>query len=268
MPLELTRPIVFFDIESTGVDPQTDRIVELAAIKIWPDGRREEKSRRFNPLVPIPKEASAIHGIHDEDVKDEPPFYKVAGGEHGVAAFFAHCDLAGYNLISFDIPILMAELARANADLDMAEVAVVDAFRVFTSRERRDLSSALKFYCDKELRDAHSALADIRATVEVLEGQLARYDDLPRTPAGIDTDVRHPEAIDREGKLRWQNGEAALSFGKHKGRTLAYLARNEPDYLRWMIENEVAPDASQILSDALLGDLPRPPETNTADEND
>ena len=256
MDLELTRPMIFFDIESTGLDPERDRIVELAAIKIHPDGTREEKCKRFNPLVPIPEEATAVHGISDQDVKDEPPFYRVARGPNGIAAFFRGCDLGGFNIIYFDIPLLRKELERADESLDMTDVAVVDAMTVFKKREPRDLAAAARYYCNKEHVNAHAALDDVQMTVEVLQGQLAMYDDMPRTPSGIDQCNRHKDAVDRLGKLKWINHEVAVGFGMHKGRTLRYLSREEPDYIRWMIQNKVVEDATHILRDALLGHFP------------
>lgn len=253
MRLKLARPIVFFDIETTGLDVEADRIVELAAIKLRPDGSREEKHRRFNPLIPIPKEATRIHRITDDDVKDEQPFYKVARGEKGIAAYFAGCDLGGFNVIRFDIPILKKELERAGETLDLSQVAVVDVQQIFYAKEPRDLSAAVRFYCNREHENAHRALDDIKATWDVLAAQLDRYADLPDIPADLERDVRKPDIVDRLGKLRWQDGEVALSFGKHRGRTLRYLADEDPDYLRWMIENELAPDAAHLLRDALIG---------------
>ncbi|HUT76357.1 MAG TPA: 3'-5' exonuclease [Polyangia bacterium] len=253
MNLVLERPIVFFDLETTGTDPERDRIVELAAIKIRPDGTREEKCRRFNPLMPIPKEATAIHGITDEDVRDEPSFDKVAKGQKGIAAYFAGCDLGGYNVINFDIPMLQAELERVGESLDLSRIAVIDAFRIFVTREPRDLSGAVRFFLGQTHREAHTALGDIRATVEVLEAQLNRYPDLPREAPALDRSVRDPEEVDLRGKLKWVDGEIAVHFGRHKGRTLKRLARDEPDYIRWMIDNRVAPDAVHHLHDALLG---------------
>jgi DNA polymerase III subunit epsilon len=253
MDLELERPIVFFDIESTGLDTERDRIVELAAIKIHPDGTREERNRRFNPLMPIPKEATAVHGITDDDVKNEPPFYRVAGGKNGIAAFFRGCDLGGFNIIYFDIPLLKKELERADQTLDLSEVAVVDVMRIFKKREPRDLEAAVRFYLGRSHEDAHAALGDVLATVDVLIGQLERYDDLPKTPEGLDLEVRHKDAVDRLGKLRWHDGEIVLGFGTHKGRTLRYLAREEPSYIHWLIEKGVVEDGAHHLRDALLG---------------
>jgi DNA polymerase-3 subunit epsilon len=266
MRLKLNRPIIFFDVETTGLDPRSDRIVELAAVKVWPDGSREpeEKCRRFNPLVPIPKDATAVHGITDEDVKDEQPFAKYARGEGGIASFFAGCDLAGFNILGFDIPILAAELERAGEKLDLGDVSVVDAFKVFTSHEPRHLSAAVRFYCGREHEDAHTALGDVRATIDVIDAQLERYDDLPGTPEEIDRSMRDPDAVDRAGKLRWVDGEVVVAFGRHKGRGLRYLSREEPDYIRWMIENDVVPDAVGHLRDALLGHFAVPPSVSDA----
>ncbi len=256
MPLELKRPIIFFDIESTGLDTEADRIVELAAVKVFPDGSREERCKRFNPLIPIPKEASAVHGITDDDVKNEPPFYKVARGEKGIAAFFRNCDLGGFNIVSFDIPMLKKELERADEALDLTDIAVVDVMRIFKKMEPRTLEAAVRFYCNREHEGAHAALADVTATVDVLLAQIARYQDLPSTPDGLDKVVRHPESVDRNGKLRWAGGEVVVAFGMHKGRTLKYLAAEQPDYIRWMIENKVIEDASHVLGDALIGRFP------------
>ena len=253
MRLALERPLIVFDLETTGTDPRRDRIIEMAAVKLWPDGRREEKTKRFNPQIPIPKEASAVHGIYDKDVAHEPPFGKVARGPRGVAAYFAGCDLAGYNIIHFDIPMLMAELERAGERLDISQVSVVDAFRIFRIREPRDLSGAMRFYCGKEHGEAHEALGDVLATLDVLEAQLNRYRDLPSTPRALDAAVRDPEEVDRRGKLKWVDGEVAVNFGRHKGKTLRYLAREEPDYIRWMIDNSVVDEGIHHLHDALLG---------------
>ena len=257
MNLELTRPIVFFDIESTGLDPQKDRIVELAAVKIFPDGTREQKCKRFNPMMPIPKEATAVHGITDADVLNEPPFYKVARGKNGIAAFFKDSDLGGFNIVYFDIPLLKKELERAGEELDLSHVAVVDAMTIFKTREPRTLEAAVQFYCGRAHTNAHAALDDVQATVEVLFGQLEKYGDLPRTPEEIDLSVRHPDAVDRLGKLKWVDGEVAVGFGKHQGRSLKYLAREEPDYIRWMIQARVVEDGIPILRDALLGHFPK-----------
>jgi len=261
MRLKLERPLIVFDLETTGTDPQRDRIVELAAVKLWPDGRQEEKTKRFNPGIPIPKEATAIHGIRDEDVRNEPPFSKVARGEKGISSYFAGCDLAGYNIINFDIPLLAAELERAGEKLDVSQISVVAVFRIFKVREPRDLTGAVRFYCGREHADAHAALGDVRATVDVLMAQLNRYRDLPATPRALDRATRDPEEVDRRGKLKWIDGEVAVNFGRHKSRTLRYLAREEPDYIRWMIDNKVVDDGIHHLHDALLGHFEKREDT-------
>ena len=258
MRLKIERPLIIFDIESTGVDPKNDRIVELAAIKILPDGGQEEKCRRFNPLIPIPKEATAVHGISDDDVKDLPPFARYAKGENGIGAFFSDCDLGGFNIISFDIPLLQSELKRCGEKLDLSQISVVDAFRIFTRREPRTLEAALKFYCGREHEGAHSAIWDVKATIDVLESQLERYADLPESPLEIDQATRHPDAVDRMGKLKLVDGEVTISFGRHRNRRLKDLAREEPDYLRWMIDKGVVPDAEQVIRDALAGHFESP----------
>ncbi|MFN2251768.1 MAG: exonuclease domain-containing protein [Anaerolineae bacterium] len=249
--LTLQRPIIFFDLEATGTDPATDRIVELAAIKIWPDGRREEKCRRFNPTIPIPPGATAVHGITDEDVKDEPEFERVARGDRGIRAFFEGCDLAGFNIIKYDVPLLAAEMERAGETLDLTRVSLVDAFRIFVEHEPRDLAGAVAFYLEREHDGAHGAAADAQAALEVLEAQLARYEDLGATPDSLDG--RNPDFVDVQGKLLWVDGQVTLDFGKHKGARLEQLARDEPSYVDWMLEKGVAPDVAGMLRRALAG---------------
>jgi DNA polymerase-3 subunit epsilon len=259
MKLELDRPLIVFDVETTGVDPKHDRIVELAALKIHPDGRREEKCKRFNPLIPIPVEASRVHGITDEAIANEPPFSKVA---KSIASFFSGCDLGGFNIVRFDVPLLQAELERSNQKLNLSDISLVDAYQVFVQKEPRTLEAAIGFYCQKEHEDAHTALGDVKATVEVIEAQMDHYSDLPRTPREIDSSVRHPESVDRLGKLKWVDDSVTISFGRNRGQTLEYLVREEPDYIKWMIQNEVAPDVEGILQDALLGHFPKKPQNN------
>lgn len=254
MKLQLERPLILFDLETTGIDPKQDRIVELAAMKIWPDGKIEEKTRRFNPGIGIPKAATLVHGIGDADVKNEPPFSNVARGSKGIAAFFEGCDLGGFNIIHFDIPILLAEFDRAGVEFNMKNVAVVDAYRIFSTKERRDLGGALKFYCNKEHDSAHTALGDVKATHAVLMAQLEKYADLPATPKEIDGATRDPDDVDRRKKLKWVDDLVTVNFGRNKGKSLKDIARNESDYIRWMIDNKVVDaDGVQHLKDALLG---------------
>lgn len=250
--IKLERPLVIFDLETTGVDTDEDRIVEMATLKIFPDGTTEEKSRRFNPGVPIPKEASDIHGITDEDVRDEPPFRRLA---KGVAAYLDGCDLAGFNIVSFDVPMLQAEMDRAGVNVDFSLVPQIDICKIFHQKEPRDLAAGLKFYCGREHVDAHGALADVKATRDILFAQLARYEDLPDTPEGLDRAMMPEDYIDREGKLRrGQDGDVMIGFGKHRGKTLQAVVR-EGNYVDWMLKNNVVKGsvARGILEDAKRG---------------
>ena len=252
MGLTLTRPLIVFELETTGVDPRRDRIIELATIKLRPDVSRETKGHRLNPGIPIPREATHIHGNTDAAVRNAPPFAKVA---HSIHAYFSGCDLAGYNVIHFDIPLLQAELERASHPLDISQASVVDAYRIFRTKEPRTLAGAVRFYCNKEYpeEDYHQAPFDTGAALEVLEAQLNRYPDLPRNPYNLDQYLRDPEYVDRSGKLRWMDGEVAISFGRHSGKTLRQIATTEPDYIEWMLRNQVISDATHHLKDALEG---------------
>lgn len=252
MRLTLERPLVIFDVETTGTDPMADRIIEIALVKIRPDGGRDLLERRVHPGMPIPAGSTAIHGITDADVADLPPFGAIAAE---VAAFVEGCDLGGYNAIKFDIPVLQAELRRAGLDLTLAGRALVDPQRIFFLKEPRDLSAALRLYCGRDLVGAHGALADAEATVDVLLGQLERYPDLPVTPAGI-SDLLSEGLLDPEGKLRWRDGEAVIGFGKNRGQTLREISERTPEYLRWMISASFSDEVKSIARDALNGKFP------------
>ncbi len=253
--LRLQRPLVFFDLETTGLDVERDRIVELGLVKLMPDGERLTRARRINPGMPIPPEASAVHGITDADVADCPTFARIAKDLH---IWLQGCDLGGYNVERFDLPLLAAEFRRVQLAFPEENTLVVDAYRIFAQREGRDLTSAYRFYCAKELQGAHSAEADILATVEVLQGQLERYPDLPSDIQGLHA-VCHPidpNAVDAAGRLMWKNGEAVIGFGKHRGRTLREMAAQEPGYLRWIIGGDFGPDLKEIAAQALRGTFP------------
>lgn len=258
--LRLLRPLVFFDLETTGLDVERDRIVEIGLVKLMPDGERLTRARRINPGMPIPPEASAVHGITDADVADCPTFARIA---KDLLVWLAGCDLGGYNVERFDLPLLSAEFRRVQLAFPPENTLVVDAYRIFAQREGRDLTSAYRFYCAKELQGAHSAEADILATVEVLQGQLERYPDLPTDIKGLH-DVCHPvdpNAVDAGGRLLWKNGEAVISFGKHRGRSLREMSAQEPGYLRWIIGGDFAPDLKEIAAQALRGVFPVRAET-------
>lgn len=253
--LRLLRPLVFFDLETTGLDVERDRIVELGLVKLMPDGERLTRARRINPGMPIPPEASAVHGITDADVADCPPFARIA---KDLLLWLHGCDLGGYNVERFDLPLLSAEFRRVQLAFPPENTLVVDAYRIFAQREGRDLTSAYRFYCAKELQGAHSAEADILATVEVLQGQLERYPDLPTDIQGLH-DVCHPidpNAVDAGGRLVWKNGEAVIGFGKHRGRTLREMSAQEQGYLRWIMGGDFAPDLKEIAAQALRGVYP------------
>ncbi len=243
--LTLERPLVVFDTETTGTNPRADRIIEIACLKIHPDGRREEWIRRFNPGIPIPAGSTAIHGILDADVAAAPRFREAAAE---LAAFLADSDLAGYNIVGFDLPVLRNEFLRAGVAFEVSERRLVDAQRIFFSREPRHLAAAARFYCQSEHNGAHGALADAEMTLRVLAGQLARYAELPRTVselhelfcAGIDQD------LDPEGRIRLVNGEPTVNFGKNRGRTLRDMSREEPGFLRWILKGDFSEPVKTI----------------------
>ncbi len=243
--LSLDRPLVVFDTEATGVNPRSDRIVEIACVKIRPEGARETWVQRLNPGIPIPSASTAIHGISDADVAGLPSFSDVA---RELAAFLDGCDLAGYNMTGFDLPILRVEFLRAGFDFDVAGRRLLDAQRIFFAREPRHLSAAARFYCQSEHEGAHGALADAEMTLRVLVGQLEHYADLPRSVsqlheifcAGLDRD------LDPEGRIRLVNGEPTVNFGRNRGRALKDLSREEPGFLRWILKGDFSRPVKEI----------------------
>jgi DNA polymerase-3 subunit epsilon len=245
--LPLDRPLVVFDTETTGTNPRLDRIVEIACVKVHPDGRQEEWVRRFNPGIRIPAASTVIHRISDSDVARMPRFADCAGE---LAAFLEGCDLAGYNMTGFDLPVLRNEFHRAGVVFDVTSRRLVDGQRIFFSREPRNLSAAARFYCETDHDGAHGALADARMTLRVLVGQLDRYADLPRSVAelhelfcaGIDQDM------DPEGRIRLVNGEPTVNFGRHRGRSLRALSREEPGVLRWILKGDFSRFVKEIVA--------------------
>ena len=243
--LPLDRPLVVFDTETTGTNPRSDRIIEIACLKICPDGRRELFVRRLNPGVPIPPASTAIHGIREADVAGAPRFREIAAD---LAAFLEGADLGGYNITGFDLPVLRAEFLRSGVPFEISARRLVDAQRIFFAREPRHLAAAARFYCQTDHAGAHGALADAEMTLRVLEGQLERYAELPRSVselhelfcAGLDQDV------DPEGRIRLVNGEPTINFGKNRGRMLRDLSREEPGFLRWIIKGDFSEPVKQI----------------------
>lgn len=258
--LELDRPLIVFDIESTGVNARQDRIIELAAIKVFPDGTETEKCWLLNPGVPIPPETTAIHGISDAIVASCPTFAESAAE---IFAFFDGCDLSGFNADRFDIPCLEEEFARLGMNFAASRRRHVDVQRIYHRREPRDLSAAVRFYCNRDHAGAHGAGADARATLEVLKAQLARYGDLPRTSEALDAYLvpHDPLNADRGGMIRWVNGAWCLNFGKKRGTRLMDLFAHEKNFLKWIINGSFDTEVRAICRDLLEhGLLPPPPE--------
>ena len=257
-PIKLDTPLIVFDIESTGISPRADRIIELAAIRIDPDGTETSGYWLLNPGVPIPVETTAIHGITDEHVASQPTFKDKA---LEILAFFGDADLAGFNAGRFDIPMLAEEFTRAGIRFDADRRKLLDAQRIFHSKERRDLSAALAFYCDRAHTDAHGAEADVRATLDVILGQFKKYGDLPKDMETLDRTFNpvDPFNADRCGRLRWVDDELTVNFGKKKGAKVKDLVRDDPSFLKWIMKNDFPQDTRLICENALKGIYPEPP---------
>ncbi len=256
-PLAIKRPIVFFDLETTGLDYKYDRIIEIAAHKIHPDGRTEKFHTKLNPGIRIPGEIETLTGITNADVAKAPTFLQMADQ---INQFFDGADLAGYNIGRFDVKVLTEELKRAGMDFATDCRLIVDAQAIFHQKERRDLTAAYKFYCNKPLEGAHSADHDTQATFEIFLAQMERYPDLPRDIEEMHKYCRGPQDrfVDSEGKFFWRDGEAVFNFGKYKSQTLRNVAENHPDYLQWLIapDRQFAQDVIDICYKAMRGVYP------------
>jgi DNA polymerase-3 subunit epsilon len=250
--LELTRPIICFDLETTGVDPGTDRIVQISILRVEPDGSREVRTRKINPERPIPAEATAVHGIRDEDVADAPTFRRVA---RGLLDLLEGADLAGFNVARFDIPLLEREFRDCGLTLGLERRRIVDAMAIFHRMEPRDLSAATRFYLGREHIGAHDAEADVAASFDVLEAQLERYEELPRSVEALDAWIRRipDNAADQSGKFVHEGGRVVFNFGKHKGKPLSEVAATAPDYLQWILGTDFPEDAKRFVREALDG---------------
>ncbi len=246
--LNLKRPIVFFDLETTGTDTAKDRIVEFAFVKIKPDGTRDKFIKRINPEMHIPAEVTAIHGISDEDVKDAPTFKKI-GKE--LSNWMAGCDLGGYNAAKFDLPLLAEEFLRAGIDVDFTERIMVDVQQIFFKMEARTLSAAYSFYCGKKMENAHRAEADINATIDVFEAQLERYDTLPNSIAAIQEFTGGNDYVDYARRMLMKDGHPVFNFGKHKGRKVVDVFNEEPHYYDWMMNADFALHTKQKISEII-----------------
>ena len=253
MKLNLANPIVFFDLETTGINIAKDRIVEISVLKVYPNGKEEQKTIRVNPGMHIPEEASAIHGIYDEDVKDAPMFKHIA---RELAHYIEGCDLGGYNSNRFDIPLLAEEFLRAEVDFDMSKRKFVDVQTIFHKMEQRTLSAAYHFYCDKCLEDAHTAAADTMATYEVLMSQLDRYPDLQNDVTFLSDYSSFNKNVDFAGRMVYDDkGVEVFNFGKYKGMSVADVLKRDPGYYSWILNSDFTLNTKAMLTKIRLREI-------------
>jgi len=264
MILKLKNPLVFFDLETTGKNVATDRIVEISLIKLTPKGERITKTKRVNPTIPIPYATSLIHGIYDKDVAQEPTFKELA---NEIVQFIEGCDLAGFNVLRFDIPVLMEELLRADIDFDIKNQKIVDVQRIYHMMEPRNLEAAYHFYCGKKLENAHSAEADVTATLEVLEAQVEKYDSKTILQNGKETqpikndiqilhELSSSNLVDFAGRMLYNDqGQEIFNFGKHKDKLVCEVLKNEPTYYDWMMKGDFTLDTKRKLTQIKLREL-------------
>ncbi|NND15387.1 MAG: 3'-5' exonuclease [Eudoraea sp.] len=253
MELNLSKPICFFDLETTGINVVSDRIVEIAVLKIHPNGNKEERTWLVNPEMEIPEEAIAIHGITNEKVANEPAFKQIA---KDVYSMIRDSDLGGFNLDRFDIPLLAEEMLRAEIDFDMKNMISVDVQTIFHKMEKRTLEAAYTFYCDKDLKDAHSALADTQATYEVLKAQLDRYPDLENSIKSLSEFSTRKQAVDFAGFILIdEDGDEVFSFGKHKGKRVIDILEKEPGYFGWILNADFPLYTKKVLTQIKLRGL-------------
>jgi DNA polymerase-3 subunit epsilon len=262
MDLNIKTPIAFFDLEATGINISTDRIVEISILKIFPDGKQELKTLKINPTIPIPIESSLIHGIYDKDIVDSPTFKDVA---RELYQTFEGTDLAGFNVLKYDIPLLVEEFLRAGIDFDIERRNLLDAQKIFFMMEKRNLSSAYRFYCGKTLENAHSAEADTVATYEVFKAQIERYmgeelEDLQGNKIGIiENDMKkihnmiNEKMVDLAGRFVFNDkGEECFNFGKQKGKPITQVLKEEPGYYDWMMKGDFPLDTKRKLTQVKL----------------
>lgn len=246
MELKLSRPICFFDLETTGIEVAKDRVVEISILKIFPNGNKESKTWLVNPEMPIPPASSAIHGITDERVKDEPTFKELS---KTIYTMIKDSDLAGFNSDRFDIPVLAEELLRSDIDFDMGSRVSVDVQTIFHKMEQRTLSAAYKFYCGKTLEDAHSAAADTNATYEVLKSQLDRYGELENDMKFLAEFTTRKVTADFAGFISFdQDGVEVFAFGKHKGKKVEEVLEQEPGYFGWILNADFPRYTKKVLT--------------------
>ena len=250
MQLNLRNPLVFFDLETTGIDIAKDRIVEISMVKVMPNGEEIVKTRRINPGMPIPPESTAIHGITDEDVKDCPKFKDIA---KSLAAQIEGCDLAGFNSNRFDIPMLAEEFLRAGVDVDLNRRKFIDVQTIFHKMEQRNLTAAYKFYCNKDLANAHSAEADTMATYEVLKAQLDRYPELENDVNFLSKYSSFTNNVDFAGRMVYnEKGQEVINFGKYKGRLVEEVLKSDPSYYAWIMNGDFPLNTKKMLTEIRL----------------
>lgn len=252
MKLNLKNPIVFFDLETTGININTDRIVEICYLKVYPNGNEEAKTMRINPEMHIPEQSSAVHGIYDEDVADCPTFKEIA---KQIARDIEGCDIAGFNSNRFDVPLLAEEFLRAGVDIDMSRRKFIDVQVIYHKLEQRTLSAAYKFYCDKNLEDAHTAEADTRATYEVLKAQLDRYPEALQNDMAFLADYSSfTRNVDFAGRMVYnEENIPVFNFGKYKGKAVEEVLRKDPSYYSWMLQGDFTLNTKQMLTRIKLG---------------
>jgi len=247
--ITLDRPLAVIDLETAGTDTKLVRIVEVSVLRLAPGGGHDHRTRRVNPGVPIPPEAIAVHGITDDDVADCPTFRAITPG---LARYLDGCDLAGFNILKYDLRLLAAEYNRAGVAFPVAGRKVIDACHILHQKERRDLTAAYKCYCGLDHEGAHGAAADVLATLAILDAQVSRYDDLPRAIDGLHEHCSDPKALDLSGMFgRVEEGTVVFIKGKYKGRSLEDIARTKPVYLQWMLRDDYFDDTKRIASEAL-----------------
>jgi DNA polymerase-3 subunit epsilon len=250
LKLILKRPLAFIDLETTGINVSSDRIIELSVLKISPNGKEEWLTTRVNPEMAIPAKSTAIHGITDEDVAGAPLFKEVG---KKLAAFLEGCDLAGYNAIKFDIPVLAEEFLRSEIDFNFRKRKYVDVQVIFHKKEQRTLSAAYLFYCNKQLKDAHSSKADTAATYEILESQLDRYEDLENDVEKLADFSSFNNAVDFAGRIILdENGVEIFNFGKYKGKTVESIFNEDPAYYSWMMNGDFPLYTKKVLTEIKL----------------
>lgn len=257
MDIQLSKPLVFIDLETTGIETLIDRIVEFSALKINPDNTEESMTTRINPQISISPEAIAIHGIKDNDVADKPPFKECA---LTIRNFLEGCDLGGFNIKRFDLEILEAEFKRADVEFSKENRFILDVQTIYHKLDPRDLSTAYKKYCNKEIEKHHSAEHDARATFNILKSQLEMHKELPHTIGELHNFCNERKSaswIDSKGRFIWIGNDAVLNFSRYKGQSLSYVVKNEPSFLNWMLSQDFLSDVKKIVSDALNGTFPQ-----------